>query len=152
MGTITNHHNIANNTVNNTTTNTTTKSTMFNQYATTMHEFSSFMIAFTKLNDQLKSQDRDALLIGNIFSQSFAQILTSPARRAWLHKQLTRNNNIECLECNKYNCCLMEFWKTNNKGDDCYGAKRYVEWLLSADSKASGDRVNRAFTAIANLA
>jgi hypothetical protein len=23
----------------------------------------------------------------------------------------------------------MEFWKNNNKDDDCYGAKKYVEWV-----------------------
>jgi hypothetical protein len=23
----------------------------------------------------------------------------------------------------------MEFWKNNNKGDDCYGAKKYVDWV-----------------------
>jgi hypothetical protein len=21
------------------------------------------------------------------------------------------------------------YWKNNNKGDDCYGAKKYVDWV-----------------------
>jgi radical SAM protein with 4Fe4S-binding SPASM domain len=68
-------------------------------------------------------------VFGNILTQSFEQILTSKSRRDWLRKQMTRNNNKECLECNNWHCCLMEFWKNNNKNDDCYGAKRYVDWV-----------------------
>lgn len=74
-------------------------------------------------------------VFGNILTQSFEQILTSKSRRNWRRKQLRRNNNQECLECNRWNCCLMEFWKNNNKGDDCYGAKRYVDWLCATNHK-----------------
>jgi radical SAM protein with 4Fe4S-binding SPASM domain len=75
-------------------------------------------------------------VFGNILTQSFEQILTSKSRRDWLRRQLNRNNNKECLECNSWHCCLMEFWKknnnnNNNNNDDCYGAKKYVEWLQS---------------------
>jgi radical SAM protein with 4Fe4S-binding SPASM domain len=68
-------------------------------------------------------------VFGNILTQSFEQILTSKSRRDWLRRQLNRNNNKECLACNSWHCCLMEFWKNNNKNDECYGAKRYVDWV-----------------------
>ena len=69
-------------------------------------------------------------VFGNILTQSFEQILTSKSRRDWRRRQLNRNNNKECLECNNWHCCLMEFWKNNNnKNDDCYGAKHYVDWV-----------------------
>lgn len=68
-------------------------------------------------------------VFGNILTQSFEQILTSKSRRDWRRRQITRNNNKECLECNNWHCCLMEFWKNNTKGDDCYGAKKYVDWV-----------------------
>jgi radical SAM protein with 4Fe4S-binding SPASM domain len=74
-------------------------------------------------------------VFGNILTQSFSQVLNSQSRRDWLRRQLNRNNNKECLECNNWHCCLMEFWKNNNKGDDCYGAKKYVEWLQFVDGK-----------------
>jgi radical SAM protein with 4Fe4S-binding SPASM domain len=66
---------------------------------------------------------------GNILKQSFEKILTSKSRRRWIRRQINRNNNKECMECDSWNCCLMEFWKNNNKDDDCYGAKKYVEWV-----------------------
>jgi radical SAM protein with 4Fe4S-binding SPASM domain len=172
---------------------------MYDKHATTMDEFSDFMIDFTRLNDVTKfegeassseskypnanSKNQTSFLIGNelfinsmsangislsntgaqtvflmpngtmvmpdydsnniefmkvfgnILTQSFAQILTSKSRRDWRRKQLNRNNNKECLKCNSWHCCLMEFWKNNNKGDDCYGAKKYVEWLQFVDGK-----------------
>jgi radical SAM protein with 4Fe4S-binding SPASM domain len=74
-------------------------------------------------------------VFGNILTQSFEKILTSKSRRDWLRRQLNRNNNKECLECDSWHCCLMEFWKNNTKGDDCYGAKKYVEWLQFLDGK-----------------
>jgi radical SAM protein with 4Fe4S-binding SPASM domain len=78
-------------------------------------------------------------VFGNILTQSFEQILTSKSRRDWLRRQLNRNNNKECLECDSWHCCLMEFWKNNNNNnnnnDDCYGAKKYVEWLQFVDGK-----------------
>jgi sulfatase maturation enzyme AslB (radical SAM superfamily) len=72
---------------------------------------------------------------GNILEQSFEEILTSPARRAYLRKQLTRNGNKECLSCQHADKCMMEFWKDNRPNDDCFGAKRYVNWLLDNDSE-----------------
>lgn len=166
---------------------------MYDKHATTMDEFSNFMIDFTRLNDatnfeseasnskgkysNANSKNQASFLIGNelfinsmnangislsntgaqtvflmpngdmvmpdydknniefmkvfgnILTQSFEQILTSKSRIDWRRKQMTRNNNKECLECNNWHCCLMEFWKNNNKGDDCYGAKRYVDWV-----------------------
>lgn len=68
---------------------------------------------------------------GNIFEQSFEQILTSPERRRYLRRQYTGNMNAECLSCEHKDHCIMEFWKENRPGDDCFGAKRYVSWLAS---------------------
>lgn len=83
----------------------------------------------------LPDYDKDNIefmkVFGNILTQSFEQVLTSQPRRDWLRKQINRNNNKECLACDRWNCCLMEFWKNNNDDDDCYGAKDYIEWLQS---------------------
>ncbi len=68
---------------------------------------------------------------GNIVTQDFADVLNSPARRAYLRRQLTRNGNPECLSCEHADKCVMEFWKDNREGDDCFGGLRYVEWLMS---------------------
>ena len=88
-------------------------------------------------------------LFGNILTQSFEQVLTSKSRRDWIRRQINRNNNKECLSCNFWNCCLMEFWKNNNKNDDCYGAKKYVEWLqFSDDTTIQKIRIN---TTIENI-
>jgi len=67
---------------------------------------------------------------GNILSQSFREVLESPARRAYLRRQVTRNGNAECLSCDHHDKCVMEFWKENRPGDDCFGGRRYIEWLL----------------------
>jgi sulfatase maturation enzyme AslB (radical SAM superfamily) len=67
---------------------------------------------------------------GNIVTQEFADILNSPARRTYIRRQVTRNRNAECLSCEHADKCVMEFWKDNREGDDCFGGKRYVEWLL----------------------
>jgi sulfatase maturation enzyme AslB (radical SAM superfamily) len=66
---------------------------------------------------------------GNILEQDFASILASPARRAYLRRQATRNGNPECLGCDHQDKCVMEFWKENREGDDCFGGSRYVGWL-----------------------
>lgn len=66
---------------------------------------------------------------GNILRQSFAEVLASPERRAYLRKQVLRNGNLECGACEHGGHCLMEFWKENRAGDDCFGASRYVKWL-----------------------
>jgi Arylsulfatase regulator (Fe-S oxidoreductase) len=66
---------------------------------------------------------------GNILSQSFKEVINSPLRREYIRKQYTRNYNSECQNCDFQNNCIMEFWKENRKGDDCFGAKKYVAWL-----------------------
>lgn len=71
---------------------------------------------------------------GNILNQSFDEVLSSPERRAYLRKQVLRNGNIDCGGCSHGGHCLMEFWKENREGDDCFGAKGYIEWL-HADRK-----------------
>jgi len=68
---------------------------------------------------------------GNILRQSFADVLSSPARRAYLRRQALRNGNSDCMACDHHDKCVMEFWKDNRPGDDCFGGRRYVEWLLS---------------------
>ncbi len=68
---------------------------------------------------------------GNIFEHSFGEILSSPERRAYIRRQYTRNKNSECVECDYKNCCIMEFWKENRPSDECFGAKRYVDWVLN---------------------
>lgn len=67
---------------------------------------------------------------GNIFEQDFEEILTSPARRRYLRRQVLRNQNPECMECDHSDKCIMEFWKDNRADDDCFGASRYVNWVL----------------------
>lgn len=67
---------------------------------------------------------------GNIVTQEFGDILNSLARRTYIRRQVTRNRNADCLSCEHADKCVMEFWKDNREGDDCFGGKRYVEWLL----------------------
>lgn len=67
---------------------------------------------------------------GNILEQDFADILTSPARRKYLRRQALRNGNEDCLSCPHQDKCVMEFWKDNREGDDCFGGRRYIDWLL----------------------
>lgn len=68
---------------------------------------------------------------GNILTSSFAEVLHSPERKQYLRKQVLRDGNSECLSCEHADKCVMEFWKKNREGDDCFGGKRYVEWLLN---------------------
>lgn len=70
-------------------------------------------------------------VFGNILEQDFDSILTSPARRRYLRRQILRNGNAECLSCDHTDKCIMEFWKDNRPGDVCFGAKDYVEWILN---------------------
>jgi uncharacterized protein (DUF486 family) len=84
----------------------------------------------TKLVLELLQNKKIVVLIcWGFIKQSFEKILTSKSRRIWIRRQINRNNNKECIECDSWNCCLMEFWKNNNKGDDCYGANKYVDWV-----------------------
>ena len=72
---------------------------------------------------------------GNILEQTFEEILTSKSRKEYIRKQWTRNRNTECVTCTHKNNCIMEFWKPNREGDDCFGAKKYVDWLINNESK-----------------
>lgn len=71
---------------------------------------------------------------GNIIDQEFAEVLRSPERRKYLRRQATRNFNTECLECPHQGKCVMEFWKDNRPEDDCFGGRRYVDWLMQNES------------------
>lgn len=68
-------------------------------------------------------------VFGNIFELDFKGVLLSDSRRDYLRKQYLRNRNGDCMSCSKKNYCIMEFWKENREGDDCFGAARYVEWI-----------------------
>ena len=70
---------------------------------------------------------------GNIFEQSFEDILHGKPRRDYIRRQFTRNHNPECTSCDQMHNCIMEFWKPNRQGDDCFGAKRYVEWIVARE-------------------
>lgn len=69
-------------------------------------------------------------VFGNIKEQSFSEILQGKERRSYLRKQVLRDNNPECVDCKFSNSCVMEFWKKNKAGDDCFGGKKYQEWLF----------------------
>ena len=66
---------------------------------------------------------------GNGLRDDFGAVLISKERLAYLRKQALRNWNADCLECDLGGQCIMEFWKDNLFGDDCFGAKRYAQWL-----------------------
>lgn len=70
---------------------------------------------------------------GNILKQPFEEILSSPARRKYLRRQVNGNLNEECLSCEHKSSCIMEFWKPNREGDECFGAKQYVEHVLETE-------------------
>lgn len=70
-------------------------------------------------------------IFGNILNEDFKDVLSSKNRRVYLRKQVLRNGNKECLDCDLSGCCVMEFWKKNMDNDDCFGASRYVKWLQS---------------------
>lgn len=76
---------------------------------------------------------------GNILTNSFEEILNSSERKSYLRKQVLRDNNEECLNCEHADKCVMEFWKKNRASDDCFGGKRYVEWLLLESKKENID-------------
>lgn len=77
---------------------------------------------------------------GNIFDKTFSEVLSSKPRRDYLRRQYTRNYNEECTECELKNSCIMEFWKENRTGDDCFGAKRYAEWLIKKEAEVGALR------------
>lgn len=72
---------------------------------------------------------------GNILEQSFEDVLKSPARRAYMRRQVLRNQNPECNSCDYSNCCVMEFWKPNRENDDCFGGSNYVKWVLANEER-----------------
>lgn len=84
---------------------------------------------FALLDYEGKLADESFVYFGSILEKTFEEVLHSPARRAFIRKQRTRNGNPECLDCDRKNSCLMEFWKENPEGDECYGAKRFVDWV-----------------------
>ncbi len=67
---------------------------------------------------------------GNGISTEFSEILSSPRRRKYMRRQMTRNGNSDCLSCDHSDKCVMEFWKENRQGDDCFGGRKYIEWIL----------------------
>jgi sulfatase maturation enzyme AslB (radical SAM superfamily) len=79
---------------------------------------------------------------GNILTQSFEEILSGKERRSYLRKQVLRDNNEECMNCDHADKCVMEFWKKNRSGDDCFGGKKYVEWLLNEYQKENVDTLH----------
>jgi len=72
---------------------------------------------------------------GNGLARDFESILSSPARRKYMRRQLTRNQNPECLACPHSDKCVMEFWKANRPDDDCFGGRRYVDWVMAHASE-----------------
>lgn len=72
---------------------------------------------------------------GNILKQPFEEILRSPERKKWLRKQALKAGNTECKQCNRANACLMEYWKKNRKNDECYGAKRFVDYVIAKEAE-----------------
>lgn len=67
----------------------------------------------------------------NGIRKPFREVLASPKRRAYMRKQLLKNSNSDCLDCQHADKCVMEFWKDNKPDDDCFGGKKYVEWVLA---------------------
>lgn len=69
----------------------------------------------------------------NIFDKSFEEVLNSKERQSYLNKQITRDNQKQCKNCEYQNLCLMEFWKTDNLDDsgECPGGKEFIKWLIN---------------------
>lgn len=84
-------------------------------------------------------------VFGNILNQEFIDILQSKERKIYLKKQVLRDSNEECLNCDHANKCVMEFWKKNKKNDDCFGGKKYIEWLLNYVNK-NNININKSVT------
>lgn len=82
------------------------------------------------LPDYKKGYQEFMQRFGNILKEDFEHVLKSKERKLYLKKQVLRDGNEECLNCEHSDKCVMEFWKKNKENDDCFGGKRYVEWLL----------------------
>jgi radical SAM protein with 4Fe4S-binding SPASM domain len=67
----------------------------------------------------------------NIYEKSFEEVLNSKGRQDLMQKQLNRNNNEECKNCQFQNVCIIEMWKNINidNSGECPGNKRYIEFL-----------------------
>lgn len=83
------------------------------------------------LPDYKKGYQEYMRSFGNILTSDFAQILNSAERKAYLRKQVLRDGNEECMECDHADKCVMEFWKKNRPDDDCFGGKKYIQWLIN---------------------
>lgn len=70
-------------------------------------------------------------------SNSFAEVINSPERLGYLLKQMTKNNNEDCLACDAQHKCVMEFWKDNKSDDDCFGGLKFVRWVEENQSRIS---------------
>lgn len=79
-------------------------------------------------------------VFGNILKEDFQEILQGKERRNYLKKQVLRNQNEECLECNHSDKCVMEFWKDNRKNDDCFGGKKYIQWLIQENKMKTNSK------------
>lgn len=82
------------------------------------------------LPDYKKGYQEYMRVFGNILTDNFESVLKSEDRKSFLRKQVLRDNNAECMDCEHADKCVMEFWKKNRENDDCFGGKKYVEWLL----------------------
>jgi sulfatase maturation enzyme AslB (radical SAM superfamily) len=71
----------------------------------------------------------------NGIANDFEAVLSSPKRRAYMRRQMTLNNNDECVACPHSDKCVMEFWKENRPDDDCFGGRRYVDWVMQNRSR-----------------
>lgn len=87
------------------------------------------------LPDYKKGYQEYMRVFGNILNSSFEEVLNSNERKAYLRKQVLRDNNEECIDCEHSDKCVMEFWKKNRENDDCFGGKKYVQWLLDYTNK-----------------
>ncbi|GGF91674.1 MULTISPECIES: SPASM domain-containing protein [Cysteiniphilum] len=83
------------------------------------------------LTDYDKDDKEFFQVFGNIVEDDFQAILTSDKRKSWLRKQVRKAGNVECVDCEYSNGCLMEYWKTNRKDDECFGAKRFCGHVLN---------------------
>jgi sulfatase maturation enzyme AslB (radical SAM superfamily) len=87
------------------------------------------------LPDYKKGYQEYMRVFGNILKEDFVNVLQSKERKSYLRKQVLRDNNDECLNCEHVDKCVMEFWKKNKENDDCFGGKKYIEWLLDYTEK-----------------
>lgn len=68
---------------------------------------------------------------GNAGREDFSAILAGKERRSYLRRQALRNANPECMGCPDGGQCVMEFWKPNRPEDECFGGRRFVQWVVA---------------------